>query len=106
MLRLIPQLLRVLRSSVRTGRWHQFKQVGLQGFSIGLTKAPFEPTPLFQMATGYWVSQAIYVAARLGIADALADGPKSSQELAVATGVDRQSLYTSVRALCAIGIGR
>jgi hypothetical protein len=105
-LRLVPRLLRVLRSSVRRGRWHEFKQVVLQGFSIGLSKAPFEPTPLFQMATGYWVSQAIYVAARLGIADVLADGPKSSQELAVATEADRQSLHRLMRALCATGVIR
>jgi hypothetical protein len=29
------------------------------------------PLVLFQMATGYWLSQAIYVAAKLGIADFL-----------------------------------
>jgi hypothetical protein len=31
---------------------------------------------LFQMITGFTVSQAIYVAARLGIADLLKEGPK------------------------------
>jgi hypothetical protein len=39
-----------------------------------------EPTPqdqLARMITGYWTSQAIYVAARLGLADLLAGGPKS-----------------------------
>jgi site-specific DNA recombinase len=34
-------------------------------------------TALFQLATGYWVSQAIYVAAKLGIADLLKNGPQS-----------------------------
>jgi hypothetical protein len=92
-LRLVPQLLRILRSSIRRGRWR----------NLG---PPFEPTPLFQMATGYWVSQAVYVAARLGIADVLAAGPKSGQELAVATGADRQSLCRLLRALCAMGVFR
>ena len=92
-LRLVPQLLRILRSSIRRGRWH----------NLG---PPFEPTPLFQMATGYWVSQAVYVAARLGIADVLAAGPKSGQELAAATGADRQSLCRLLRALCAMGVFR
>ena len=121
--RLIPQLLRILWSSVRGGRWRQFKQVALQGFSIALKEAsrrkvplvgrpilnlgaPFEPTPLFQMATGYWASQTIYVAARLGIADVLAAGPRSGQELADATGSDRQSLGRLLRALCAMGVFR
>ena len=35
------------------------------------------PVALFQMATSYGVSQAIYVAARLGIADFLNNGPMS-----------------------------
>ena len=33
------------------------------------------PVTLLQMMTGYWVSQAIYVAAKLGLADLMADGP-------------------------------
>jgi hypothetical protein len=69
-------------------------------------RSPFEPTPLFQMATGYWLSQAIYVAARLGIADTLADGPRSWQEIAVATEADPRSLYRLLRALCAMGVFR
>ena len=122
-MRLAPQLLRILRSSIRDGRWSQFKDVARRGLSIALEEAdrrevpsirrpilnlgpPFEPTALFQMATGYWVSQAIYVAAKLDIADVLAAGPKSGQELAVATGADQRSLGRLLRALCAIGVFR
>ncbi|PYV97238.1 MAG: hypothetical protein DMG89_15240, partial [Acidobacteria bacterium] len=50
------------------------------------------PPILFQMATAYWVSQAIYVAAKLGIADLLADGPQSYAALAIATRSDPSSL--------------
>ena len=32
---------------------------------------------LQQMTNGYWVTQIIYVAARLGIADLLKDGPRT-----------------------------
>jgi hypothetical protein len=32
---------------------------------------------LDQMITGYWISQAIYAAAKFGIADFLKDGPKT-----------------------------
>jgi hypothetical protein len=37
------------------------------------------PATLLQMMTGYWVSQALYVAAKLGVADLLADGPRRSR---------------------------
>jgi Dimerisation domain len=43
------------------------------------------PAALLQMMTGYWVSQALYVAAKLGVADLLIDGPRSIEHLAVAS---------------------
>src|SRR5580700_2102839 len=36
------------------------------------------PPMLFQMASSYWASQAIYVGAKLGIADLLKDRPLKS----------------------------
>ena len=65
-----------------------------------------DPSPpvLFQVATGYWLSQAIYVAAKLGIADFLQDGPQSSSELAAATRCDPSSLFRVLRALSSVGI--
>ena len=62
------------------------------------------PPVLFQMATGYWVSQAIYVAAKLGIADLLKDGPQSCVALATATKTDTASLFRLMRALASVGI--
>jgi len=62
------------------------------------------PPVLFQMATGYWVSQAIYVAAKLGIADLLRDGPQSCVTLATATGTDAASVFRLMRALASVGI--
>lgn len=62
------------------------------------------PVALLQMMTGYWVSQAIYVAAKLGIADLLTSGPKTCEELAEATGCHPQSLQRVLRALSSIGI--
>jgi SAM-dependent methyltransferase len=56
------------------------------------------------MATGYWVSQAIYVAAKLGIADLLKDGPQSCVALAASTGSDAPSLFRLMRALSSVGI--
>lgn len=57
-----------------------------------------------QMFSGYWVSQAIYVAAKLGIADLLAEGPKKTADLAAATQTHPASLYRLLRALTAAGI--
>jgi hypothetical protein len=56
------------------------------------------------MATGYWISQAIYVAAKLGIADLLERGPQSSAELAAASQSDAHSLFRLLRALSSIGV--
>ena len=49
------------------------------------------PAALLQMMTGYWVSQALYVAAKLGVADLLVDGPQSVEHLAVATQTARRA---------------
>jgi hypothetical protein len=59
---------------------------------------------VLQMASGYWVSQSIYVAAKLGIADLLKDSPKSCDELATATGTNAQALYRVLRALASVGV--
>lgn len=59
---------------------------------------------LDQMITGYWISQAIYAAAKFGIADHLKDGPQSIDELARATGTHPDALYRLLRALAAVGI--
>ena len=36
---------------------------------------------LIQMGTSYWISAIVYAAAKLGLADLLAAGPKSAAEL-------------------------
>jgi hypothetical protein len=48
---------------------------------------------MLQMIAGFWVSRALYIAAKLGIADLLKDGPKNSEELAQATGMHVPSPY-------------
>ncbi|MEA2565547.1 MAG: hypothetical protein QOD49_724, partial [Actinomycetota bacterium] len=52
----------------------------------------------------YWVSQMVHVAAKLGLADRLADGPKTADELAQATETHARSLYRLLRALASVGI--
>ncbi len=62
------------------------------------------PYKLDQMITGYWVSQAIYAAAKFEIADHLKDGSMSVDELAVASSTHPGALYRLLRALASVGI--
>lgn len=59
---------------------------------------------LLQMTTGYWLTQALAVAARLGVADRLVDGPHSVEELAPELGAHPDGLYRLLRALSGVGI--
>ena len=59
---------------------------------------------LLDLIHSHRVTAVIYVAARLGIADLLADGPKSLDELVQATGADRAALARLLAALVTIGI--
>src|SRR5919112_3743958 len=61
---------------------------------------------LMRLVNGYQVSQAIHVAATLGIADLLGDGPRGSDDLAAEAGVHPGSLYRLLRALAAVGVFR
>jgi hypothetical protein len=66
-----------------------------------------EPQPwqqLRQMILDSWVSRAIYVAAKLRIADQLKDGPCLAKELAVEAGVASGPLYRLLRALAGVGV--
>jgi hypothetical protein len=56
------------------------------------------------MIVGSWVTQAIAVAAELGIAERLADSPRTADELAQDTGAHGSSLYRLLRALASVGI--
>ncbi|MGW7683759.1 methyltransferase [Kribbella sp. NPDC054772] len=59
---------------------------------------------LLRLIGGYQVSQAISVAARLGISDALAAGPRTLAELAESSGADEQALARLLHALTALGL--
>jgi hypothetical protein len=55
---------------------------------------------------GYWVSRALYAAAKLGLADKLAGGPRSAAELAKETGTLPSPLHRLMRLLAGLGILR
>ena len=59
---------------------------------------------LLALINGFQISQAISVAATLGIPDLLRDGPQSCYALSAATHTHSLSLYRLLRALAAIGV--
>ncbi|HET6215273.1 MAG TPA: methyltransferase [Micromonosporaceae bacterium] len=65
-----------------------------------------EPPPLqvMRLGLGYQVSALLTTVTRLGIADHLADGPRTAAELAELTGAHPDSLLRVLRAAAAFGI--
>lgn len=57
-----------------------------------------------QLLNGYRLTQMVYVAAKLGIADQLKDGPRTAQELSSVNGAHADSLYRLLRALAGVGV--
>jgi SAM-dependent methyltransferase len=53
---------------------------------------------------GYWGAQALYVAAKLGVADHLEEGPKTAGQLGQAVGADAQALHRVLRYLTSLGV--
>jgi len=69
------------------------------------TSADVTPSAaMLRMISGFRISRAVYVAAKLGIADLLKDGPKINEELARLTNTHPPSLYRIMRALASVGI--
>ena len=65
---------------------------------------PVGAADLRRLVDGYQVSQVVHAAAVLGLADLLADGAWTSDDLAAATGTEPHALYRLLRALAALGV--
>ena len=59
---------------------------------------------LQRLLTGTWISQMLYAAAKLGVADHLTGEPMSAEDLAAAVGVQAEPLYRLLRALASEGV--
>lgn len=59
---------------------------------------------VIELSMGAWISAAVGVAARLGVADALAEGPRTDAELAESLGVSRDGLDAVLSALQMVGV--
>src|SRR5437773_10337297 len=56
------------------------------------------------LTAGKWVSQAIAVAAELGIADLLKDGTKTAAQIARSANASKDGVYRLLRALGSVGL--
>src|SRR5579859_4528800 len=72
--------------------------------SAAVTQAIPPAATMVRLATGHWVTQALYAAAKLGIADLLAEGPLTPADLAHSAGADAGSLSRVLRALASEGV--
>jgi hypothetical protein len=62
------------------------------------------PETLMRMLSSHYITQAIHVAAKLGIADLLKDCAKSTEEIAVSLNVNDRFLYRLMRVLASVGL--
>ena len=67
---------------------------------------PNASAELLRLISGFQLSQALHVAAVLGIADLLHGGPRTANDLAAATKTNPLALYRLLRALASVGVFR
>jgi hypothetical protein len=66
--------------------------------------ADADATALLQLIMGFRLTQMVYAAAKLGVADHLREGPRTAQAFAEAVGAHPQSLGRLLRGLASVGI--
>ncbi len=62
------------------------------------------PAAIFHLVSGMWAAQAVATAARLGIPDRLAHGPRTAAEVAAAIGADASSVHRLMRGIATVGV--
>jgi O-methyltransferase domain/Dimerisation domain len=93
---------------VRSARKGFHVQEGSRAMSIdsgsNTPSPPAELRQMLQLLNGFRVTQALYVAAQLNLADILKDGPQTAEALATTTGANADALYRVLRALASLGV--
>jgi SAM-dependent methyltransferase len=70
-----------------------------------MSNPPLPPgSILYQLSIGHYVSRALHVAAKLGVADQLAAGPRPAAAIAAAIGTDAAALRRVLRLLVSVGV--
>jgi O-methyltransferase domain/Dimerisation domain len=93
------QAVRGLRAAAHAASDHARNLLGRARRALTLPEVS-----VLELITGAWLSQAVVAAARLGVADALAHGPRSSAELAHALHADPDALARLLRCLTEHGV--
>ena len=68
------------------------------------TKKASDPMTFMNLTAGKWVSQAIAVAAELGIADVLKNGSRTAADIARTANASEDGVYRLLRALGSVGL--
>lgn len=69
-----------------------------------MTQREMAPLDFWKLTVGYWTTQAIYVAAKLDLCDTIADGEKTSDDLAHQHSANADALHRVMRTLTGIGV--
>src|SRR5262245_30331039 len=67
-------------------------------------RRPKPQQTMLDLINGYWVSQMVFVAASLGIADVLAKGPKTPDAVAEQVGAHAPFVHRILRTLASVGV--
>ena len=78
----------------------------LEAPTTAQTAVPTPAEKLFKYIETFWAGRTIYIAAKIGLADHLADGPRTVEHLAAATKTHAASLYRICRALAGVEVLR
>jgi hypothetical protein len=70
----------------------------------GIPPALAPPVRIYLMSQGAVITRALSLAAELGLADLLANGPRDTEQLAQATSTHARSLYRMLRLLSSLGV--
>src|SRR5487761_393916 len=77
----------------------------LRGFTMQAIETTQTPEQaMARLILSFWLSQAVYVTAKLGVADLLSDGPKDSETLAKEAGANTDRLHRLLRFLTGQGV--
>ena len=69
-----------------------------------MTDTAASPADLMRMINGLMTAQVLHVVAKLGVADLLADGPRTSDDLARSTSTHPRALNRLLRAAASVGV--
>ena len=72
--------------------------------TVSTTAAAPPHVQLIEMATASWAAVLLHAAAKFGLADHLADGPRSAADLAGPTNTHAPSLHRLMRTLASLGV--